>query len=121
MAVSVIWPASLPQRPRQDYSEDLGARVLRTPVDKGPAKERYLGQRPDVLNVSFEMTNAQLATFETLVKTTLRYTRRFGFPHPRTGLQVEARIVPQGEGSYYRVSYWTPAIWLVDFVLEVLP
>lgn len=120
MAVTYVWPVSLPQNVRSDYSEDSGVLVARTPVDRGPAKQRRLGARPDVLGVSFIMSTAQVATLSTFVKDTLRGVARFGFPHPRTGTQVEARIVPS-DGGLYLVSYYTPGYWTVSMKLEILP
>lgn len=121
MAVSYVWPVSLPQNVRRDFSEDAGALIIRTPTDAGPAKMRRRGARPSKLSVGFFMTAAQIATFETFVLTTLKGTARFGFPHPRTGNQVEARIIPADDGSLYSVKFSTPTEWLVDMQLEVLP
>ena len=54
-------------------------------------------------------------------ETTLAGTARFGFPHPRTGAQVEARIVPVDDGALYSLSYVSPDLYAVDLTLEVLP
>lgn len=121
MAVSYVWPVSLPQVARRDYSENYGTLTLRSPMDKGPAKMRYLGTRPDQLRVSFEMTSEQVNTLRTFVGTTLKGTARFGFPHPRTGAQVEARFIPQGENEMFSISYMSPGRYIVAMSLEVLP
>lgn len=121
MAYSYTWPASLPQSVQKGFTETGGVLVTRTPQDRGPAKMRYLGNKPQVLNVQFLMTTAQVTTLETFVKSTLRGTARFGFPHPRTSTTVEARIVPQGEGDYYTFTYVAPGYYSVSLTLEVLP
>lgn len=121
MAVSYTWPATLPQFVTRDFGDDGGVLMARTPMDKGPAKLRYLGARPDTLSVGFQMTTAQFAIFEAFVKTTLRGTARFGFPHPRTASQIEARIVPDGEGRLYSDTYLSPNSWRVSMTIEVLP
>jgi hypothetical protein len=121
MAVSYVWPGSLPQKVRTDYSKSRGTLIIRTPTDKGPAKMRRRGARPNLLAVQFHMTDAQLATLETFVFTTLAGTARFGFPDPRTGSQIEARIVPDGDGKLYTEAFVAPQLWLVSLQLEELP
>jgi hypothetical protein len=121
MAVTYVWPGSLPQAVRVDYSENAGALILRTPMDSGPAKLRRRGQRPDVMKVGFYMTPAQVTTLETFVKSTLKGTARFGFPHPRTNAAIEARIIPTDDGELYSASYVGPGIYAVDMQIEVLP
>jgi hypothetical protein len=121
MAYSYVWPPSLPQVPQKGYSETGGVLMVRTPQDSGPAKMRYRGQKPQMLNVSFLMTTAQVSALDTFVKSTIRGTARFGFTHPRTGVVVEVRIVPQGEGEYYNMTYQAPGYYLVTTQFEVLP
>lgn len=121
MAYSYTWPGTLPQAPSQQYGEDGGALMLRTPTDKGPAKLRRLGARPQVMSLAFYMTTTEVAAFETFVLTTLNSTARFGFPHPRTGSTVEARFVPGQDGKLYDIAYRAPLNWTVSFLLEILP
>lgn len=121
MAVSYVWPVGLPQRVLTDYSEDDGALILRTPMDAGPAKLRRRGTRPSRMQVAFNMDTSQVATLRTFVLDTLKGTARFGFPHPRTGTQVEARIVPGEDGGLYSVRYLAPGKWQVSMELEILP
>lgn len=121
MAYSYTWPVGLPQSVNREYSESSGALLLQSPMDAGPAKMRRRGQRPHLLNVSFYMTTAQVATLETFCLTTISATARFGFPHPRTGATVEARIIPQQNGELYTTSFWVPGNWVVAMTLEVLP
>lgn len=121
MAYSYVWPPALPQTVQKGYSETGGVLVIRTPQDSGPAKMRFRGQKPQILQVSFLMTTAQVDTLDTFIKTTIKGTARFGFPHPRTATMVEVRIVPQGEGDFYTMTYQAPGYYLVNLQLEVLP
>lgn len=116
-----IWPLSLPQSPQKGFTETGGLLILRSPMDAGPAKQRKRGQRPQGLQVSFVMTTAQTQTFENFVKNTLQGTSRFEFTHPRLNTTVETRIVPQGEGQLYSMSYLAPEYWNVSLQLEILP
>lgn len=121
MAYSIVWPTTLPQVPQKGYTETGGVLVVRTPTDSGPAKMRKRGNRPQTLNVQFLMTTTQVSALETFVKTTIQGTVRFGFPHPRLGGVSEVRIVPQGEGDYYTLSYVAPGYYSVNLTLEILP
>lgn len=121
------WPPSLPQVPQKGYSETGGVLIVRTPTDSGPAKLRARGKKPDLLNVQFLMTKDQVTTFENFVKNQIRGVLRFTFPHPRLSVSttnptlVEVRIVPQGEGDYYTLSYAAPDYYNVQLQLEILP
>ena len=121
MAYSYVWPASLPQNVFTDYSETRGALFLRSPMDAGPAKIRKRGKRPDTLSVSFAMSQSQLGTLDTFINSTIKYTARFGFPHPRLRTLVECRIVPQEDGQSYSIEYLALDRWKVSMELEVLP
>lgn len=121
MAYSYVWPTSLPQSPQKGYSESGGVLVIRTPTDSGPAKQRKRGNKPQILNVQFIMSTAQVTTLETFIKTTLGGVTRFGFPHPRLGTVSEVRVVPQGEGDLYNLSYVAPGYYNVQLQLEILP
>lgn len=121
MAVSYIWPLSLPQKPNTNYSESGGVLIIRSPTDAGPAKQRRRGNKPQVLSMNFDMTDAQVSTFETFVKDTIKGVARFGFSHPRTNASIEVRIVPSGDGELYQLQYLSPGYWTVTFSMEVLP
>lgn len=121
MAVSFVWPLGLPQAPDRGFTESKGLNVLRTPMDAGPAKMRKRSVRPDTMNVSYLLTTNQVSTLETFVFTTLQGTYRFGWPHPRTNVQVEARVVPSSDGAYYSITYAAPGYWRVSLQLEILP
>lgn len=122
MAVSYLWPVGLPQCPKKDgYAEDYGLRINRVQPDAGPAKMRTLGVRPDTLTVSFDMTNAQIATLRDFINNTIKGTARFGFPHPRTGLQAEVALVPQDGGKLFSISYFAFEVYTISLTLEILP
>lgn len=120
--MAYTWPGSLPQVPQKGYTEDKGFILIKTPMDAGPAKIRKRGKRPDMLNVSFIMTSAEVGYLQNFVENTLLGTARFNFPHPRlTGTTSEVRLVPQGEGILYNMSYLAPNYYTVTMQLEVLP
>lgn len=121
MAYTYIWPVTLPQKPQTNFSETGGVLIIRTPTDAGPAKQRRRGNRPQQLSCSFNMTTAQLDTFETFVKDTLSGTTRFGFTHPRTNQVVEVRLIPQQDGQLYTIGYILEGFWTVSMQMEVLP
>jgi len=121
MAYSYTWPPTLPQVPQKGYTEDKGFILIKTPMDAGPAKVRKRGKRPNVLNVSFLMTSTDITTLEYFVEYTILGTARFAFPHPRTGTLTEVRIMPQGEGVMYNISYLAPGYYTVSLQLEVMP
>lgn len=115
------WPVTLPELPSRNYSEDNGKLILRSPMDKGPAKQRLQGKRPANLNLTFEMTTAQVGYFETFVLDTLEGVKRFTLKHPRKLTQVECRIIPQGDGKLYDIGYGNYDYWPVSFQVEILP
>ena len=51
MAYTYTWPNTLPQSPQKGFTESIGALVIRTPMDAGPAKERYRGKRSNSMQV----------------------------------------------------------------------
>lgn len=127
MAYSYTWPNGLPQAPQKGYTEDKGLIIIKTPMDSGPAKIRKRGKRPDVLNVSFIMTSTDVSVLQNFVENTIQGTARFGFPHPRLTTNpaapviAEVRIVPQGEGVMYNMSYLAPNYYTVTMQLEIMP
>ena len=116
------WPTSLPQKPLRDgFSEVGGVNVIRTPMDKGPARTRRLSRLVKPIQVAFLMTEAQLVTLEDFVENTLFGVRRCNFTHPRKLTAVELRIVPGGEGVFYNLSPLSADLWQVSMTFEVLP
>ena len=136
---SISWPATLPKYPQKGFSETSGVIVARTSMDKGPAKQRRLGNAVNTFSVTYFMDRFQIDTFETFVKSTLKGVLRFTIPHPRnpfpnpaaiTGkyvetsvvdLNLEVRIVPQNNGELYTLNYLGPGYYNVSLTLEALP
>ena len=116
------WPASLPQKPLRDgFSEVGGVNVIRTPMDKGPARTRRLSRLVKPIQVTFLMTKAQIVTLEDFVENTLFGVRRFNFTHPRKLTAVEVRILPKEGGESYSMSRISTDFWQVSMTFEVLP
>lgn len=117
---ALSWPGGTPV-PQKGFTEAIGANIIRTPMDAGPAKVRYRGKNSSILTVTFLMTTAQVSTLETFLTTTLKGIKRFGFPHPRTGVETEVRLMSESDSSLYSVTYRAPGYWDVGLKLEVLP
>lgn len=120
MATSFTWPVGLPATPLMDYSEEKNLNILYTPMDSGPPKMRRRSQTPDVLRVSYILTDTQVATLETFVFTTISGTGRFNYNHPRTGVSEEVRIVPQGN-ALFTITSVSKDLYSVALLLQVLP
>jgi hypothetical protein len=127
MAV-LTWPVALPQSPQKGFSESVGANIIRSQTDKGPAKQRFRGKSPNVLSINFIMTSTQVTTLETFINNSptqnpagIKAVGRFNFTHPRTNQSVEVRIVPQGEGSLFTCEYLAPEYWNINITFEILP
>lgn len=121
MAYTYVWPVSLPQSPQKGFSESGGALIVRTPMDAGPAKMRRRAKSVNKLTLTFIMTDVQVNTLEDFIDNSIKGTARFGFTHPRKNTIVEVRIVPQGEGDLYTLTYLAPGYWTVAMTFEVLP
>lgn len=117
------WPTAgnFPQSPQKGFSESVGINVVRSPMDAGPAKQRRRSNRPSTMDLSFILTTAQTQTLETFVNQTLEGVRRFSFLHPRLNTQVEARLVPQSDGEFFRLQYLAPGYWQTSMTFEILP
>lgn len=121
MATNINWPPTLPQYPEKGYQESIGALILRTPMDAGPAKQRFRARRPDTLSVQYLLTTTQVATLRTFFVETIDGVLRFNYTHPRTSTSVEVRVIPQGSGELFQLQYVAPGYYRVNFQLEVLP
>lgn len=118
------WPTAnnFPQVPQKGFQETVGINIIRSPMDRGPAKQRLAGTRPNTMQLQFIMTTAQTQTLETFVKTTIRGTQRFNFPHPRIlNTTIECRLVPQSDGQFYVLQYLAPGYWQTNLTFEILP
>jgi hypothetical protein len=67
------------------------------------------------------MRTSQVEALRVFVEDTIKGTARFGFPHPRTGAIVEARLVATDNGEMYTVSYITNDVWSTSMQMEILP
>lgn len=118
------WPTAnnFPQVPQKGFSESVGINIIRSQTDAGPAKQRVRSKRPSTMQLSFIMTTQQTETLETFVTDTLHGTKRFYFPHPRKlGTTVEARIVAQQDGEFFKLQYLAPGYWQTQITFEILP
>lgn len=118
------WPTTgnFPQVPQKGFQESVGVNVIRSPMDKGPAKQRLRGQRPSTMQLQFILTTTQTQTLETFVKSTIRGVQRFSFPHPRIlNTTIECRLVPQQDGEFYKLQYLAPGYWQTSLTFEILP
>ena len=113
------WPATLPQYPiMQGYQENPADTIIRTKMDQGPDKVRRRTTANTVnFKVSYIMTDAQVATFDTFYNATISGgADKFTMPHPRTGVSSDNfRIssIPQ----YASIN----GVYRVSFDLELLP
>lgn len=122
MAADYSWPLTLPQKPQQSsYSESRGVLVRRSQTTLGPAKMRYVGRRSNPFNCTYIMTSEQVEGLEEFVTITRGGVSRFYFPHPRTGEQIEANIVPAEDGAQYALSNICFGMWQVSINFEELP
>lgn len=117
------WPTTnnFPQVPQKGFSESVGLNVIRSATDSGPAKMRRRGLTVSTMDLSFILTTAQCADLENFINNTLYGVKRFSFPHPRTAATVEARIVPSGEGEFFKLQYLAPGYWQTSMKFEILP
>ncbi len=119
--VGLPWPTDLPQSPQKDFQETIGINIIRSNMNSGPAKQRVRSRRPSQLNLSFIMTAAQTDSLQSFILNTLKGTKRFDFPHPRTGTSVECRVVPMSEGEFYTLQYKAPGYYQVNLKFEIMP
>lgn len=113
------WPVTLPTTPLQDgYSETLPNNIIRTQMDKGPAKVRKrMTSNVRPISCAFVLTTAQLAIFESFFITDCAYGAiHFDWAHPRTGSTLDFRFTDQPK---YEPMSGTD--WYVTFNLEQLP
>jgi len=116
------WPTlPFPQNPQRGYQETIGTNIIRSPMDAGPAKQRVRSKRPSTMALQFLLTKDEVDTLQNFIDNIIYGVRRFSFPHPRTEAIVECRLVPQGEGQFFTISYVAPGYYNVNLQFEVLP
>lgn len=116
------WPAApFPQTPQRGYQETIGTNIIRSAMDAGPAKQRLRSRRPSTMALQFLLTKAEVDTLQNFIDSTIYGVRRFNFTHPRTKASVECRLVPQGDGQFFTLSYVAPDYYTASLQFEVLP
>lgn len=119
------WPTSLPDKPLREAYEELRAKnIIRTKMDKGPAKVRRLQSKaPTPLpGITFSLSTSQLDTLETFVSDTLgEGVYRFSWQHPRTDEVVELRFLPASDEALYSIRPMGGNNWEISCKMEVLP
>ena len=115
------WPGGLPTKPLVDgYEEAAPQDHYRSSIDGLPMVQRQKTRatvRP--LNISMDMTNAQVNTFQSFFRTDLGYGAiPFDFTHPRTGATVSLRCVG---GQPPRLSAIGYDLYRYIVTAEVLP
>lgn len=113
------WPSDLPQEFDQEgFGSGPPDNVLRTPVDAGPQKSRKrFTSAPTPLTGNMIMTNTQLESFKSFLKTIGDGALRFTFPEltdPTNTVYVKFTSRPQ----------WVPARggnWNVTMNMIILP
>ena len=122
--MAILWPSNLPLNPLlAGYAESIPSNVLRTQMDAGPAKtRRRSAAKPWSMSVSFSCTNEQAVTLSEFVQDTIKGgALRFEWTHPRTGANIECRIVPEGEKIVSLEPMGCGNYWLASMTMEVLP
>lgn len=123
------WPVTLPVLPLRGYSETGNLNITRT---QDGMKQRRLGELPGTLRVDYILNGTQTQTLIDFITITLKGTRRFYFPHPRTGIQEQVRLIDNsntlctishiGTGSGTGDAYTkATSYYSVSLNLEVIP
>jgi hypothetical protein len=112
------WPASLPPPALNTLRESPPRNMMRSSMDKGPAKTRRrttANIRP--LSFSLNLTEAQVQTLDDFfVDDLFSGVDEFDYTHPRTGAPVTARFVQEPEYSERE-----GVLYNVGIALEILP
>lgn len=125
MSASIVWPPALTRTPRVDALEETAPDVLiRSEMDAGEAKvrRRFTG---DVRNftIVLDLKRSEVATFDSFFLTTTKGgALPFVWKHPRTGSDVDFRIitVPKYKPRAPKLGDSTDW-WTVSFDVETMP
>lgn len=117
------WPANIPSAfENAGYSYDPQSGVIRVDMETGPAKQRrrftavVKNHKGNIL-----LTLAQFQTWESWFENTIAFgTLPFTMPHPLTGAEITARIVP-GESPYKFTPEAGTGRGLLAIEIEALP
>lgn len=115
----LTWPIILPSPNMSGYQGEIGAKVLRTDFDSGPARQRQrFTDCPDDLSVNWKFKASEMQIFKTFFKTDIQsgvdwfwITLNIG-----DGLnEYEARFV----SAKYQYEILPGMNWLVSAKLDV--
>jgi hypothetical protein len=124
------WPNTLPNLPLRGYSETGNLNIAKT---ANSIKQRRLGERPGTLGLSYILTGTQTETLVNFITNTIKGTRRFYFPHPRTQKQEQVRLldsngtlltiqhVGTGSGTANKSYLKATSYYSVSLNLEIIP
>lgn len=113
------WPATLPDPLFEGYEDTIGDGRIRSRTDVGPPKVRRRttsAVRP--LRCSMIMTDAQLTTLKTFIRTTLLGG---ALPFYWTDVHNSAQVIVQIGESMPVYRPINNSKWQVSFDLEILP
>lgn len=118
-SAQTTWPASLPARPEwPSYQEEPSVALIRGTLPGLPTRRRRSTVIVQPLSLTWILTAAQMATFETFYTDTLREGAKVfdGLAHPRTGVAGRWRFA--GAPQY---DWLGPNGWRVTTPLELVP
>lgn len=114
-----VWPASLPAPTLSSLVESPANNLIRSAMDKGPAKLRRR-TTANVKPISF-MLKLTAAQWDTLLEfyevDTFSGAISFDFPHPRTEEPLSARF----SGDPPQAAEQEGIVYIVNVSLEILP
>lgn len=113
-----VWPTTLPKPMNESFSENMANNVIRSSMDRGPAKVRRR-TTANIREIAFSMmlTETQLTALETFYNvTTVGGAAEFDYTHPRTGVIESARFK---EPFSYRDT--NSNLFTASVSLEILP
>jgi len=111
---AISWPASLPTGPQAEgYNRAPVDNSIESDIDVGGLvmKRRRFSASVDIVSVSYYMTAAQRAAFDTFFRTTsYQGTLRFNWTDPQDAATRDAQFVKgsvqiQPDGWEFRVSF----------------
>jgi hypothetical protein len=119
--VANTWPTSLPDKPLQDgYTESPPNNIIKTSVDKGPAKLRKrtsTNTRPITCRIVVSRYLVNVFDYFYITECASG-TLRFSWEHPRTGITYDFRFDPNAMPQYSSVG---GDDFSIEFKLEQMP
>lgn len=118
-----VWPLTLPQDVLQGHTETPPVMIIRTDMDRGPAKQRRVrtaAPRPIDIAVELE-SRAQVTAFLDFFHDTLAGgALPFDWTHPRTLAATTFRF-REANRSPPKPRHVGGETWQVDLALEIMP